>query len=503
MAAPGISRLPLTRTVKKVEKPRPLKNSQNVKSGVESPRLSTYDDVMNLADVVVTQLRSNDRTDIVQNIMSLASHLKLYGQQLEGVYGDQLDRTFTALRNFAKDENLDILTRLRLLELIELRAMHWTTTDDAIAYYQHKLGKVEAELSPADALSSGLSTPTSSGIPFPFHHSSAPFIASPVGTTSPPAVPLLAPGEVIKPSGKYALPTKVPGKSYLKDEVVIRNADSGKVSPGAKERLVQITGPSEERIDYARQLIEETIRRNASPSRPEEVAVRPGTGAMGSNSSLNSSASDEIIRPQRLSDGVRVGARRTNSLLHSLSTNDASVGEYKYTVTVGTSSLRITGPDLKLVRAAKLVLDEYFSRANWQNWGPGDDINMIEEDHLFFSESENNSVEENTMKINGISPPVDNASNVKREPVLQAPPETEVPTMTSPPTPLRISYTREFLLSCSRSPFCAQALPNWWSIARQYPAIARKTLEVFDAETFKRQSIDIIVCTDADSTDAE
>jgi hypothetical protein len=70
-------------------------------------------------------------------------------------------------------------------------------------------------------------TPTSSGINFPFHPA-VPFATSPVGTTSPPAVPLLAPGEVIKPSGKYALPTKVPGKSYLKNEVVIRNADSGK-----------------------------------------------------------------------------------------------------------------------------------------------------------------------------------------------------------------------------------------------------------------------------------
>jgi hypothetical protein len=82
------------------------------------------------------------------------------------------------------------------------------------------------------------------------------------------------------------------------------------------------------------------------------VAVGLGAGAMGSNSSLNSSASDEIVRPQRLTDVARVGARRTNSLLHSLSTNDASVGEYKYTVTVGTSSLRITGPDLKLVRVS-------------------------------------------------------------------------------------------------------------------------------------------------------
>jgi hypothetical protein len=50
----------------------------------------TDDDVMKLADLVVTQLRSNDRSDIVQNIMSLASHLKLYGQQLEGVYGGMI-----------------------------------------------------------------------------------------------------------------------------------------------------------------------------------------------------------------------------------------------------------------------------------------------------------------------------------------------------------------------------------------------------------------------------
>lgn len=45
-------------------------------------------------------------------------------------------------------------------------------------------------------------------------------------TTSAP--PLLAPGEIIKPSGKFSKPTRIPGKNYCKDEVVIRNADSGK-----------------------------------------------------------------------------------------------------------------------------------------------------------------------------------------------------------------------------------------------------------------------------------
>lgn len=38
----------------------------------------------------------------------------------------------------------------------------------------------------------------------------------------------LNPGEVIRTSGKFGKPTKIPGKNYSKDEVVIRNADSGK-----------------------------------------------------------------------------------------------------------------------------------------------------------------------------------------------------------------------------------------------------------------------------------
>lgn len=50
--------------------------------------------------------------------------------------------------------------------------------------------------------------------------------------TSPPvstlAQNLLSPGELIRASGKFTKPTKIPGKNYSKDEVVIRNADSGK-----------------------------------------------------------------------------------------------------------------------------------------------------------------------------------------------------------------------------------------------------------------------------------
>lgn len=38
----------------------------------------------------------------------------------------------------------------------------------------------------------------------------------------------LLPGEIVKNSGKFTKPTKIPGKNYSKDEIIIRNADSGK-----------------------------------------------------------------------------------------------------------------------------------------------------------------------------------------------------------------------------------------------------------------------------------
>lgn len=96
---------------------------------------------------------------------------------------------------------------------------------------------------------------------------------------------------------------------------------------------------------YAKDLIRETIVRNASPVRVEQGGREKG-GIGGSSSSLNSSASDES---NRLPQQQQHASLRT-SLLHSSSTNDASIGEYKYTVTVGPHSLKITGSNLDLVR---------------------------------------------------------------------------------------------------------------------------------------------------------
>lgn len=137
------------------------------------------------------------------------------------------------------------------------------------------------------------------------------------------------------------------------------------MNPGAKERLVQITGPSEESINYAKLLIEDTIKRNASPIREASQE--------GSCSSLASSDDQQVSTVPRPRSGnsinqqqnivqapmgnklTRSSSQHNSNFLnttHSLSTNDASLSEYKYTVNVGNQNLKITGYSLELVRVS-------------------------------------------------------------------------------------------------------------------------------------------------------
>ncbi|KAJ0182014.1 hypothetical protein K1T71_002736 [Dendrolimus kikuchii] len=356
----------MTRTVKKLEVPRPLKSttsSAHNRNSVLDVKINSVDDLIVLTEAVAYQMMQGNYDRALQsNVATMYSNLKLYGAQLEALYKDFLDRYFVVFRNGSQDERLDKKTRLHLLELIELRAKLWQGSDYMSQYYRHRGTHAEPLLVPTMEGSAGVA-------------SASPPLAAPA---DPPA--LLAPGEVIKPSGKFPKPTKIPGKNYSKDEVVIRNADSGKVmgikgrrvhmieelsdtiisfqrvSPGAKERLVQITGPNEENVNHAKHLIGDTIRRNASPVRLESGL--DGVGPRGSRASLDSNGSDDAPRPREKSPHAN-----SRALLHSFSTNDAALGEYKYTVTFGQHSIKITGNNLELVKTAKLVLDEYFESA--------------------------------------------------------------------------------------------------------------------------------------------
>ncbi|XP_042221159.1 eukaryotic translation initiation factor 4E-binding protein Mextli-like isoform X2 [Homarus americanus] len=353
--------IPMKNRKGKVEKPRPLKICTLGDQSMES--------VLSEMDSVAQSLNSTtcDRT-VYPAIVALCENLKMFGPQLENVYKDQLDKCYISLRNGCRDDRLSLAARYRLLEVIELRAMHWQPNENLINYYKQKLVQIEAEEAALDDQQPDtpgtIMTPTSTPqmmIPglqqyqqtmYNQQHQQQQQNPAP----HPPTPTLLGPGELIRSSGKFAKPTRIPGKNYCKDEVVIRNADSGKVAPGARERLVQITGPAEENINQARHLIEETIRRNASPVRGDERGSI-FTSFGGSSSSISSHTSDETLQGSR-----RTGSSsKRSTLVHSQSMGDDPIGEYRYTVTHGSDTLRLTGNNLHLVRTAKLVLDEFFS----------------------------------------------------------------------------------------------------------------------------------------------
>lgn len=170
-------------------------------------------------------------------------------------------------------------------------------------------------------------------------------------------------------------------------------------------------------FSYAKQLIEDTIRRNASPVRLDPAMGSGHAGGGGSCSSLASSNSDEAVQTRtpgasnianRLSFNsaqnfmtaaaaatqqmvqqqqhmANVQSMSTSTpvsnaaaaavaagkpirphsqmLLHSYSTNDASLGEYKFTCNVGQHVIKITGDCCDLVRVRRiafLFLNGYF-----------------------------------------------------------------------------------------------------------------------------------------------
>ncbi|CAB0033788.1 unnamed protein product [Trichogramma brassicae] len=490
------------RTIKKLEKPRPLKISQ--RSPTTETRISV-DDIVALIDNVASQLRSGFYDQSLQsNIVTMGNHLKLYSHDLEMIYKgnssyciyftsncsfhsyfvfctDQLDRAFVAIRNGSQDDRLDISTRVHLLELIELRAKQWQRNESMNAYYSQKLSNLDNQNEMMTYENHPL-TPS----------------MTPMTSTSPP---LLGPGDVMKNSGKFAKPTRIQGKHFCKDEVVIRNSDSGKVmgikgrrvhmieelsetiisfqrvNPGAKERLVQITGLSEDKIHYAKDLIKETIQRNASPVRMDQ-ASQEKSAIGGSSSSLNSSASDESNRFQQ-----------KRSLLHSLSTNDASIGEYKYTVTVGPHSLKITGTNLDLVRAAKLVLDEYFSEES-EHIGSGNDYFSFEEElpytpitpsttHSPMSAGQTNV---SRKKINFENTSLETEKTKMKE-AFNSEIETKKKDLTR-----ELSY--EFLMQCAKGPFARHPPADWERIQRECPAICRKApICWFEPEAYKAKVV--------------
>ncbi|KAK3930793.1 Eukaryotic translation initiation factor 4E-binding protein Mextli [Frankliniella fusca] len=311
-----------------------------------------------------------------------------------------------------------------------------------------------------------------------------------------------------------------------------------RVNPGAKERLVQITGPTEEKIIHARQLMEDTIRRNASPVRPEQPeGLRDHRETLGgSSSSLNSSASDDSAR-------VSQGGVRRSTLLHSFSTNDASLGEYKYTVAVGGCVLKITGANHDIVRAAKLVLDEYFA---------GQDLGYFDSYEEELPSPTGNAANKTASSTppTSLSSTVDNVSSSSSQTCLVAPAGTNLPSAvpvsvvetigsnsfnphststiaasssvesysseseetvrSAAPSGLecvkRKQYSVEELLSFAASPVSRDIPFDWHRIAKEFPSIVKKTDPFEPSQHVRPQDTvcsSVISATESESPDPE
>ncbi|CAN7991707.1 unnamed protein product, partial [Ixodes hexagonus] len=354
--------------IRKLERPRPLHlNSEQEKcsTGTLSPtdntplrNDATDEDVLNELEALHVSVNNGnlDKTTLSQ-IVHVCNLLKSRGALIETAFKEQLDCYFVTLRNASRDERLDVIDRLRLLEVIELRAMGWKSNENLEEYYKRKYMELEI---PQSYDFTPLSNSSSTQLAYatqPSQQTSLPASASP---------PLsLQPTEVLKSSGKFGKPAKIPGRNFLKDEIVIRNSDSGKVmgikgrrvhmieelsdtvisfqrvNPGVRDRLVQITGANEDNILRAKDLIEDTIRRNASPIRDVGDEGSPIYGMVGAKENQANSG-------------------QKPSLVHSYSMGDASLGEYTRDVNVGRDTIRINGHKEILVTTAKLVLEKYF-----------------------------------------------------------------------------------------------------------------------------------------------
>lgn len=452
-----------TRIVKKLEKPKPLKvvpghvyeshikqhqvyesSDTVVKS---EAALDQLQDTFRILDLVSEAIQKNEQSNISQLTNELVQRLRNHGSQLEEncLGSEKLEKIFEILRSGINEISLDSQSRLNLLQIVELRASRWQPPLGFFSYY-NKRSPLQQE-----------------------------FGGEPCGeASSDNEQQYLGPGEVLKSSGKYGCPLKIPGKNYCKDEVVIRNSDSGKVNPGAKERLVQITGPNETKIMMARQLIEDTIKRNASPVREVNIVGTREVG--GSNSSINSSASDESSRLL----GPTVSTGKPVCL---------SATEYKYSVRINEDVINISSTNLELLNDAKILLDSTYvdksaennnnegkpTRSDFNNSLPSYNFNSMQEHEL--QEVTSNDIVPNSFA--GCVTELDKPQESVTESV-----HSLLARNNSIVTGMKKEYSRQFLLDCSTSKASLMKPHNWDYVINTYPAIVKEVVEGYSKNGF-------------------
>lgn len=316
----------------------------SAKHFIQQPEQLSVEQLLNLMNQINTSVKGGlFNAQLANQIFVLCQQLKFSGQLLEQSHKNELNRVFVSLRQACCRDNGQLGTpcRLKMMELVELRAMGWRPS---LAHTQYYLNRPEQQQPLQQIEPAPVSAPPFGAIPVnPFANFAAPppplYVGADLNTPQViapqptptsfyliPAAggwarPMIAPGMV--PSGnilpqitpidveawaktnkqlqqtKLKLKTPQSRAPQLREEMVIRNSDSGKimgvkgrrvavveelsktvisfqkVDSKCKDRTLTITGSTQEAINYAKRLIEQTIRRNVSPNRTELESADP------------------------------------------------------------------------------------------------------------------------------------------------------------------------------------------------------------------------------------
>lgn len=248
-----------TKCVRKLERPRPLRlnsDSDRSSSAVVSPAESvstlsdssapcafTEEEVINELEILHVSVNNGNFDETVSaQIGTVCAMLMVKGAAIDSSNKEVLDCYYVTLRNAARDERLDTCSRMKLLQVIELRAMGWKWNENMRDFYRKRILQLsegqESELSATysttcstNCIAACNSSPCSSSSPCNSSscNSSPPQV--PYGTapaqqpqqqqqlqqsshllsamapaSSPPLS--LQPTEVLKSSGKFGKPAK-------------------------------------------------------------------------------------------------------------------------------------------------------------------------------------------------------------------------------------------------------------------------------------------------------
>merc|ERR1719361_1606889 len=422
--------------------------------------VGSVEEVVQLLEQVTSSLGSrNYNKSVLSLIIRLSASLKAHGNHMEVYHCELLDKAQVTLRNACKDTTLDIVARLHLLEIIELRAMKWVLTDSVINYYKQKLSMVDCD--DPDSLANNAKRPLNVNAPLFTPQSTMGNGGNILDQLLPHqnVSSLIPSGEIMMSSGKYSGPTQPHGKSYFKDEVYIRNADSGKVLPGSLDRLVQITGTVPDNVAQAKVLMEDTIRRNQSP-------LPDGDGH-------SNRASAEI--------GISGSSRPTFVSSHSgtaMTLPHPGENEYKFSVKVGDDILRISSTNLQLVKSAKILLEEHYT-CNVRTM-----ITAFRQP--LFPDSSREAVDMAEMMDGG------GHSKQRRENFAKtAQTQAQQPKKNS--IERKISYDREFLLKCSQASSCGKTPANWDSVVLENPDVVKKDGSRMDGKAYFKIPLSVLI----------